>query len=55
MLGFARLEGNGKAIKLSVVESWPAATCCQRFGFQRKYTGTPSRTMIRPGHVVAVR
>jgi hypothetical protein len=26
-----------------------------RLGFQRKYTGTPSSTMIRPGQVVAVR
>ena len=25
------------------------------FGFHMKYTGTPNRTMIRPGHVVAVR
>jgi hypothetical protein len=25
------------------------------FGFHMKYTGTPSSTMISPGHVVAVR
>src|ERR1041384_4060147 len=25
-----------------------------RFGLQAKYTGTPSRTMISPGHVVAL-
>lgn len=45
----------GDLVELDVVVVGRDGQTSYRFGFQAKYTGTPSRTMIRPGHVVAVR